>query len=317
MQTEPSILPLETTMQKHYRYGNKILLKNETEVAALLLDTERQLRQGEFAYRQTPQISKAQLVETKVWPKAFVDAFKEIFKTRCAPKTDTMAAPAVAYASMIELLMTRLLPARLSSTAKVLNPEYVKPKIIGDIALSMALNTVPDVSDEGGVRKIGDLRIETLCRTKPAQVVVNCDNVDNADIYVLGLQNDHTESVHLLGWTTSQALRGANRGNRTTDQRCHWQAMSYWMDFSALRPMADLLRRYAVKEINEGVLFEQVPSVETLPIPNPGYQDSLDCSLKPAKTISPDEFAASWRGTSGPPAADATATPKPPETFSF
>jgi len=115
---------------------------------------------------------------------------------------------------------------------------------------------------------------------------------------VLSLYNEQLNRAWLLGYATKNDLKAAKKGNRTTSpEECLWSKMSYYMLPSELKPMSAMIKTLGLTDIPEGVLFEKMPSHESIPLPSrasvstltdaPAVKDDVDMDellgLKPSK----------------------------------
>jgi hypothetical protein len=147
------------------------------------------------------------------------------------------------------------------------------------------------------------------------RLVVNCDQIDQADVYVLAIYNEQLDRAWLLGYATKADLKGAPKGSRITDsENCPWKNMSYYMLPSQLKPMRAIIKNLGLTDVPEGILLEAPPEAEAIPLPSKVNVSMLEDA--PADDGTDFDELLGLKSTKKAAAAEKKAPAPPPDVIS-
>jgi hypothetical protein len=284
-----------------YKYSDKNGVKignmSDQEIIDVMLRVEKAERTGGFQYA-ADEVPASQIEEMKAWPDEVKNFARDVAKEVKAkhPEFSKTRLQREAMAGTLKMIAAK----RASGKGSLALAAEIKTAA-ADVALSALFKKAPDVSDSYKPRKMMAGKEHTFLvkpSDKMVKLVVNCDQIDQADVYVLSLYNEQLNRAWLLGYATKNDLKAAKKGNRTTSpEECLWSKMSYYMLPSELKPMSAMIKTLGLTDIPEGVLFEKMPSHESIPLPSrasvstltdaPAVKDDVDMDellgLKPSK----------------------------------
>lgn len=248
-----------------YLYKTQRININPARVAQCLDGLERVCRSTEFSYYKT-RLTKVQVDGmSATWAKDDFALFTEKAKKLAV---EGKVSPENAYQAVVDVLLNILPEKKAAASATKINPLYAKRSIVTDIAVSMALN-LPFDSEPTGIKQFQNQKIAIRKIISSTKAVVDCGDVNSADIFLFVFVNDEIPSARLLGWKRQKEVRTMNRGNKITDsENCRWAEMSYWCELSQLNPISSLLRENGIDKVPDGVLFERTPDTAEIPIPD-------------------------------------------------
>lgn len=258
---------------RHYKINDQIRAMDEDKVSTAFNDVEGRTRSGAIKYSAKPSLSKDQMDDIKkTWPPELIDALRLRAKDLAQGKT---VDGEVAYPAAKEVLLKEMPRIKDANKACATPARNVERDVLADLALSMTLGVAPNVTSER-IRTIKGKKVDVRIMVTTTRIVVNEEDVDNADIYVAVLVNDPTAKAIIVGWVTKEDLKAANRGNRITDpEHCSWSRMSYWIALDKFKPMVDLMRSMGVQSASPGFACEAVPSISDLPIIDTKLDDMI------------------------------------------
>jgi len=268
-----------------YNHRNQFISFDKERVNQVLTDLEKGLRTGLFEYKQTSMTKKQFEQMEREWPAECVEFFKKKAKELA---NGEKVNPQIAYQAAVATLLEFVLPNRVKNAAIRLSETTIKRTMLLDISISMMLDVAFDASyTPTKSRIISNKKIEPKYTLTANKFAIDCDDVDNADIFVYALYNEQLEKAVLIGWKTQNEIRACKRGNKKTDpDNCPWSKMSFYFTYPQLNPMSDLATQFGLKQLPENVLLEQVTQLYNLPIPD----SSLTKSLTMGNTKAKDDF---------------------------
>lgn len=253
-----------------YRYQHQLLNLKPEKTLQIFTDLEKSLRTGVFSYKK-PVLSKKQYEEMKSgWSDEAMAFFKQKAQTLAG---ENKLTPEIAYEAAVKTLFEYMLPRRLE-TAKSLAEEKMRRFTQVDILLSTVLDVAFDssaaVPDSSRVVKVVDgKKIEARYTLTANMFRIDCQETENADIYVFLMFNEQTDQQLLIGWKSRSEVRSCKRGNKTVDpENCNWKNMSFYFSYPELNPMSDLMTKLGLKELPENALLEQLTQHHQLPVPD-------------------------------------------------
>jgi hypothetical protein len=247
-----------------YRHKGQLIAMSDSDMTDLLDACEIGLRTSKFKYSDGGLV-KSQAEEIKTgWPVEQRDQFKVKLKEIAGSNPISVSICRKALWAMTEALAQR----RRKISQNSLETELLN--VAGEIAMATVFGKTPLPADAQLCRtytKNGKV-IRVRCSTSPRRLVVNVDEVAQAQLYVLSLFDKVRNRAFLLGFATQEDVRAAKSGNKTTDaDNCPWGKMAHYLDCQKLRPMSEFYQSHGITEVPEGVAFESVPNLELLPTP--------------------------------------------------
>lgn len=247
-----------------YHYGPGIEALAPADVASICSKLEKSLRSGDFKYQGKVLNDDQRMAIKACWPETLRKWLNEKVKEK-----------ENASAEDVQAILENVLLDEARKRAQVridqgnrtewsLNKEM--RLFASDMAMAMLFRHAPLPSPTLYIRDFNNLKVRCQVSDRPVKLVVNCSEIESANVYFLLLYNAALHRCWFLGWAGQKDLKAAPTGNKKTDkQNCSWSEMSYYIPYTGLRPMKDLLKRLSINDIAEGILFESVPDPKTIP----------------------------------------------------
>jgi len=266
-------------MKTLYRYAGALCEMDEGKLSTAFLETEKKLRAGGFSYIPA-QAFQSQIEEIKMsWP----DEAKQFARNRAKELAGAGKPTAAMVRQSLMDTMTQFVPSKRCFGRENFALVGETKLAATDLALSTLFRRAPDASSTYSARqyKPGGPRVVAKCSTKLGRLVVNVEDVDSAELFVLALYNEDLRRSWLLGWTRKDDLKACPTGNRMTNRNeCPWNKMAHYMDMDKLKPMSAFLTGFKIQEVSDGLLFESLPAGADLPLPSGLNADMLTQSDK-------------------------------------
>ena len=251
-------------MTMMYRHKGQIVAMSDDEVTGLIDACEAGLRTSKFKYSDGGFV-KSQAEEIKTgWPVEQRDLFKTRLKEIAGSNPISVPVCRKALWAMTQVIAER----RRKISQNSLDTEMLN--VAGELAMATVFGRTMLPADAQLCRTYtkGGKVIRVRCSASPRRLVVNADEVGQAQIYILSLFDKVRSRAFLLGFATQEDVRAARSGNKTTDAaNCPWGKMAHYLDCQKLRPMSEFYKLHGMAEVPEGVAFESVPNLELLPTP--------------------------------------------------
>lgn len=250
-----------------YRYaGTYVELDNE-KLSKAFVDAERKHRGGQVSYIPA-QAFQSQIDEIRTsWP----DDAKQFARQRAKDLANGGKPTATMVRQSLLDTMTEFVPGRRCYGRENFALVGETKLAATDLTLSTLFRRAPDASANYSARqyKPDGPRVVAKCSTKFSRLVVNLEDVDSAELFVLALYNESLKRSWLIGWAMKDDVKACPSGNRMTNRNeCPWNQMAHYMEMDKLRPMSAFLKGFKISEVSDGLLFESVPSPADLPIPS-------------------------------------------------
>lgn len=247
-----------------FKYKNSIGHMTDQQLLDAFTAAEKELRGQTFKYSSLAFFPN-QFEEMKGWPEEAKEfarkASKEIQGQHPKDKLLRMSA---------ERTMLDYVAAKRAAGKESVMLQFEKKAAAAELALATLFKRAPSVEAPYSSRTYADGKPTILVKpsTKLGKLVVNCDEIDKADVYVYCLYNEQLKRAWLVGYATKSDLK-KKRGNRTIDpENCPWAKLSFYVCQDEIKPMKNLLQHYGLTEIPEGVLLETCPQAENVPLPS-------------------------------------------------
>jgi hypothetical protein len=261
---------LETIIRSHgmteylFKYKNSIGNMTDQQLLEAFASAEKQLRGSAFKYSNLAYFP-SQFEEMKGWPEEAKEFARKASKEIQGQHSKDKLLRISAERTMLDYVA----PKRAAGKESIML-QYEKKVAAAELAVATLFRRAPSVEAPYAAREYvaGKPAIKVKPSTKLGKLVVNCDEIDNADVYVYCLYNEQLQRAWLVGYATKADLK-KKRGNRTIDpENCPWAKLSYYVSPEEIKPMKNLLQHYGVSEVPEGVLLEQYPEASSVPLPS-------------------------------------------------
>ena len=251
-------------MTMMYRHKGQIVTMSDDEVTGLIDACEIGLRASRFKYSDG-NLVKSQAEEIKTgWPVDQREMFKTKLKEIAGPNPISVPVCRKALWAMTQAFAER----RRKISQNSLDTELLN--VAGETAVATLFGRTPMTADAQLCRTYtpGGKVIRVRCSASPRRLVVNVDEIGQAQAYVLSLFDKVRSRAFLLGFATQDDVRAARSGNKMTDPaNCPWNKPAHYIDAQKLRPMSEFYQVHGISEAPEGVAFESVPNLDFLPMP--------------------------------------------------
>lgn len=246
-------------MKKLYRYREGIVALEDQEIPSIIEALEQKCRKGNVKY--VPSGGSLELLEDikKKWPedaKAFLrDMLKDLKE-----KGGKVGSQDIAH-SVKSMLIDRA-RKRAQDRANDRNlPNILKYEIkmaVAEFALSCMLGVAPSL-DAPGPKELGGASVAMQISAQQVRLVVDRGKTEEADVFLLGLYDELSQTVRFAGWAGQSDVKAATfDGDRS----------AYCVEYEDLRGMESLLERWKIDSVPERVLFESVPKKGDFPAPS-------------------------------------------------
>lgn len=255
-------------MKLLYGFNGKLETMSTDQVISSLVACEINLRSSNFKYVEE-QAFTSQVDEAKTsWSPLFLDEFRK--------KAREFAAGGVVSLSAIRKALLSLAPLIAAERAKVLDKTSAEIELrqsTAELNLATLFRRAPDTSNALArkYQENGKL-FRVKATTTPRNLIVNMNEINAADIFVLAYFVEDINRSILLGYATKNDLIESKK-TETGDELPDWKKNSYSIALGGLKSMAQLYKACGLTEIPVGLAMESVPNIGALPIPaNKGLQ---------------------------------------------